>query len=344
MNSYHNNTTQDEGPFCWYREDHIQEGIQICKQSLIGKILSEKLVPKQIIHNSLMGIWGSPKGFQITEVEGGFFHITMDSDSDIKNAVKGNPWTIRNVWFSVHKLDREKNPKNIEFHKVPIWLQLWGLPLHCKTIAMGKHLGSQIGLVEDTGLYDFPDKARIVKVKVQINMAEPIKPSIYIGNTEDGIQWVDFRYENLPMFCFSCELIGHNEDNCSELKPHIEEGNINPRGPWLRSNSYRRRVNEKRDNRFNSNPTKSLSRGCYSPIPKAMIDMMARMKLAEEAPSTKEFPNNTSSNQESRSKQGASTSQRSALENQHKALGITSSNQLPTIEMAGLINKASQRP
>jgi hypothetical protein len=291
-----------------------------------------------------MGIWGSPKGFQITEVEGGFFHITMDSDSDIKKAVKGNPWTIRNVWFSVQQWDRERNPKNIEFHKVPVWLQLWGLPLHCKTIAMGKHLGSQIGVVEDIGLYDFPDKARIVKIKVQINITEPIKPGIYIGNTKDGIQWIDFRYENLPMFCFNCGLVGHNEDNCSISKGYIEEGDINPRGPWLRSNSYGRRVNEKRDTRFHSNPTKSMSGGCYSPIPKAMIDMLAKMKLEEESSSPNGVPNNTSSSNESSSKQGESTSQRTASESQQKIHKITTSFQQKTTKMAGLICKASQRP
>jgi hypothetical protein len=124
MHPHPNNTTQDEGPFCWYREDHIQEGIHIFKQSLIGKFLFEKTVPKQIIHNSLMGIWGNPKGFHINDVKGGFFHITMNLESDLRKAVKGNLWTICNVWFSVQQWDRERNPQDFEFHKVPIWLQL----------------------------------------------------------------------------------------------------------------------------------------------------------------------------------------------------------------------------
>jgi hypothetical protein len=50
----------------------------------------------------------------------------------------------------------------------------------------------------------------------------------------------------------------------------------------LRSNIYGKRVNDKRDKRFNSNPMQSVSGGQFSPIPKAMIDMLAQMKLAEE--------------------------------------------------------------
>jgi hypothetical protein len=273
--------TPAEDPFCWYQEDHIQEGIQHCQQSLIGKILTDKIIPKQIIQNTLLGIWGNPKGFQITEVEGGLFHLNLDMEKDIQRAIKGNPWTIRNSWFMLQLWDREKDPKELEFHKVPIWIQLRGLPLHCKTIAMGKHLGSQLGMVEDAALYDFPDKARIVKIRVEIDTNQPIRPRIFIGNTKDGIKWVDFRYENLPMFCFLCGYIGHNESNCTNQAFAMDDGSTNPRDPWLRSNSYGRRINDKRDSRFNSDPMKSMSGGSFSPVPKAKLDMLAKMTLEE---------------------------------------------------------------
>jgi hypothetical protein len=50
------NSTEDK--FCWYQEDHIQEGIQICQTSLICRFLSEKIITKQIVYNTLLGIWG----------------------------------------------------------------------------------------------------------------------------------------------------------------------------------------------------------------------------------------------------------------------------------------------
>jgi hypothetical protein len=147
---------------------------------------------------------------------------------------------------------------------------------------MGKHLGSQLGKVEESALYDYPQKARIVKIKVNLSIEEPIRPGLFIGNTTDGITWVDFWYENLPMFCFTCGLVGHTEEKCSNTSMSLPEGSVNPRGPWLRSNIFGKRVNDKRDKRFNSNPMQSVSGGQFSPIPKAMIDMLAQMKLAEE--------------------------------------------------------------
>jgi hypothetical protein len=76
--------------------------------------------------------------------------------------------------------------------------------------------------------------------------------------------------------------VGHNEDKCDNPTQIIPEGGTNNRGPWLRSNIYGKRVHENRDQRFNSNPTQSISGGQFSPIPQAMLDMMAKMKLEEE--------------------------------------------------------------
>jgi hypothetical protein len=108
---------------------------------------------------------------------------------------------------------------------------------------------------------------------------------MFIGNPKDGIKWVDFRYENLPMFCFNCGLVGHNEDNCEAPAQLIPEGGTNPRGPWLRSNIYGKRVHDNRDKRFNSNPMQSISGEQFSLIPQEMLDMLAKMKLEEEAES-----------------------------------------------------------
>jgi hypothetical protein len=265
----------------------------------------------------------------------------MEAEKDTLRALKGNPWTIRNSWFMVQQWYRKRDPKELDFQKVPIWIQLWGLPLHCKTIAMGKHIGAQLGTVEDSGFYDFPDKARIIKIKVQIDATLPIRPGIYIGNAKDGIKWVDFRYENLPLFCFQCGHIGHSETNCNSTESVLEEAAINPRSPWLRATSYGRKVSEKRDPRFNSNPIKSMSGDCFSPIPKAMLDLLAKMTLEEVSTAPYNHTDNNSSDQhKSTSEKTSSQKDTSGLIKQ----GSTNSQNQSTITMEGLISRAGQQP
>jgi hypothetical protein len=66
---------------------------------------------------------------------------------------------------------------------------------------------------------------------VFLDIKEPIRPGMFIGNTRDDINWVDFRYENMPMFCFGYGIVGHTEDNCTSSAQDTPEGGVNPRGP-----------------------------------------------------------------------------------------------------------------
>jgi hypothetical protein len=78
---------------------------------------------------------------------------------------------------------------------------------------MGHQLGDKIEKVEEAAIYEYPNNAKNIKVKVQFNISDPIRAGMYIGNENDGINWADFRYENLPLFCFRCGLIGHSNHN-----------------------------------------------------------------------------------------------------------------------------------
>jgi hypothetical protein len=57
-------------PFFYYEDTHVQDSINQCSHSVLGKILAEKSIPTQVLFNSLAGIWCNPTGFKITELEG----------------------------------------------------------------------------------------------------------------------------------------------------------------------------------------------------------------------------------------------------------------------------------
>ncbi|KAK2374338.1 hypothetical protein QL285_075310 [Trifolium repens] len=51
-----------------YSEVDIQDGIQACSQSVIGKIITDKHIHVNSTQNGLESIWGAPQGLKIQEV------------------------------------------------------------------------------------------------------------------------------------------------------------------------------------------------------------------------------------------------------------------------------------
>jgi hypothetical protein len=274
-------TAQQLPQFFVYPEEIIQEGVSACSRSIIGKIITDKSIHIRSIQNGLESIWGSPSGLKVQEIEGKLLQFFMDKEEDQDRILNGNPWIFRNSWIIVKPWDRETNLTDLDFENVPVWVQLWGFPTHCKTKPMGASLGSLMGTVEAAEFYEYPGKKIIIKVKVHINVHKPLTSGIHIGNPNDGNCWVDFRYEKLPLICFKCGLVGHEEKLCRR-KPMIL-GTLAPLGPWIRSTQYGKRKIEAKDKNYYSNPSHDPKFGQHSPpVPKDLLDQLAAMKLHQQ--------------------------------------------------------------
>jgi hypothetical protein len=285
QNTSNANSSQPNPPrrpgFFVYSENIVDEGVSACKKSILGKIITEKTIHISSIQNGLEKIWGSPQGLTIQEIDGGILQFFMNRSIDQERILMRNPWIFRNSWLIIKAWDRQTDPNLVDFNHAPIWVQLWGLPPHCKTKKMGESIGNFLGKVEAAEFYEYPGKKMIIKVKVSINVYQPIQTGILIGSHKDGTTWIDFRYENLPHVCFKCGILGHDEKLCQN-EPQQIEGNA-PLGPWIRSNQFGRRVMEEKDKKYYSNPSKSKTFGQFSPpIPASMLAQMQAMKIAEE--------------------------------------------------------------
>ncbi|KAJ1421660.1 Zinc knuckle CX2CX4HX4C [Sesbania bispinosa] len=182
-----------------YDDEDINEAIHACSRSLIGRIITEKPIHTNSLQNALAGIWCNPKGLKIEEIQDKTFQIFLEEERDVDRVLRGSPWLFRNSWLILKKWERGREIEDMIFTHVPIKIQLWGLPPHCKTPKMGMKIGANIG--------------------------------------KDGINWIDFQYERLPQVCYSCGLVGHDEEFCSK-KSATEtdrDDDIKGLGPWIRA-------------------------------------------------------------------------------------------------------------
>ncbi|MCI25300.1 hypothetical protein A2U01_0046490, partial [Trifolium medium] len=106
--------------------------------------------------------------------------------------------------------------------------------------------------------------------------------------------------------------------------------NLAPLGPWIRSNHYGRRRLDPRDRQFYSNPSISPNFGTYSPpVPTALIEQLAAMKIKTQGFSTQTQP------------QGSETNTANVTTNDHQG---DKGNQLVVSSMGSGQGASSSRP
>ncbi|KAF4395586.1 hypothetical protein F8388_008685 [Cannabis sativa] len=108
------------------------------------------------------------------------------------------------------------------------------LPLNKVGIAeelFAREWGERIGKLEDIKIVN-----GTMKVRVRINITEPLKRGLRVAIDDNGNEVsLLFQYEHLPDFCYDCGIIGHKALDC----PLRDFGGDNPRidngrfGSWL---------------------------------------------------------------------------------------------------------------
>lgn len=56
---------------------------------------------------------------------------------------------------------------------------------------------------------------RLLKMLIEVDLGKSLLRETKLKLDEELV-WVDFRYEQLPAFCFYCGIIGHKEKNCKK--------------------------------------------------------------------------------------------------------------------------------
>ena len=101
---------------------------------------------------------------------------------------------------------------------------------------VGKLIGNKIGQVVEVDKRSWQDdQAKFMRIKVELPIDKPLRRWGHITNVEGGRCWVTFKYKRLPMFCFNCGILGHDNRHCHES---LEWQWTNPQyGEWLKAGS-----------------------------------------------------------------------------------------------------------
>ncbi|KAM6593181.1 hypothetical protein CsatA_000884 [Cannabis sativa] len=208
---------------------------------LVGRFLNARTVDFEAMRHTLAGLWKPGKGLFVKELGPNLYLFQFYHEIDIKRVINGSPWTFNRLLFLFGRVPRGGDPKSIPLNKLDMWVQIHGLTSGFMTERVVKEAAKVIGELVETdpknnnGLWrDF------MRVRVRVNIDQPIKRRMKLKKAGGEWFWAPFKYEFLPTFCYICGIIGHTENFCHKLFDTPEEAIVKPYGEWMRAQTRRK--------------------------------------------------------------------------------------------------------
>ena len=105
---------------------------------------------------------------------------------------------------------------------------------------MAKEIVSLAGeVVEEVTDKGQQDKYNFLRIRVILDLTKPLCRGRRITTAKGGDGWVSFRYERLPIMCYGCGMLTHNDRDCtsgSRARGTQSEGD-KQFGSWLRAST-----------------------------------------------------------------------------------------------------------
>jgi hypothetical protein len=220
---------------------------------VVGKLLADRSVGKEIIKTPLIRAWQPTKGVTFKTLGTNLYLIDFKDECDKIRIMEGRPWFFDGNLVSLADFDGVKPVAELEFEKVPFWVRMYNLPLACMSKAMGLRIGASVGEVLEV---DVDDEGvgwgEFLRVRIVLDLTKPLSRGRRLKLRDRSI-WISFKYEKIPRFCFNCGVIQHGSRGC--VRPGgvrlVGEGRESQFGRWLRAGQSGNMFGDGHGGRFN---------------------------------------------------------------------------------------------
>lgn len=143
----------------------------------------------------------------------------------------------------LHPWEEKLSWKDACFNFSNFWVQVWNVPPHWLSIETGKKIGGSLGTVKDVLVAELGGKEeRHINIQVELDLTKPLLRGTMLKYKQTEI-WVEFKYKQLPIFCYYCGRVDHSEKMCLKRQQDVEQKCVvaDQFGGWLRAGN--RKIN-----------------------------------------------------------------------------------------------------
>ena len=209
---------------------------------LAGKFCTKRWVSLESVARVLRSVWRTENNFEVCDLGNNKVLFQFICKDDMDRVLLLSPWSFDKYLLILHSLKAGEAVNKLQFNRVSFWVQIHGLPMMSQTKEAGMRIGETLGMVEKV---DVEEKGfcrgSYLRIRVSLDITLPLCRGCTVRMGESGKIWVDFKYERLPIFCYWCGKVDHDERDCllwirSKETLRAEDKQF---GPWMRATQDR---------------------------------------------------------------------------------------------------------
>lgn len=145
----------------------------------------------------------------------GWIVIKFDNEIDRNAVLEKGPYIIYGRPFLLKIMPELFDFNDLEFTKVPVWVQIPNLPLQLWNNKALSKIASKIGSpIQSDKLTQSKGRLSFARLLIEIDVSKELLNEVQIKVPDGSTLSHQVMYEFVPKFCRACKAIGHQQDNC----------------------------------------------------------------------------------------------------------------------------------
>ncbi|KAL5744815.1 hypothetical protein ACOSQ2_027931 [Xanthoceras sorbifolium] len=150
--------------------------------SLVGKIFANRVINMEAFQSAIPRIWRTTRDVEIESVGMNVFIFHFGCEWDRKRVLEGGPWCFDKFLIVLREVQGVGRISVLDFNFVPLWVQLYNLPIVGISKEMGIFLGGLIGKVVDIDVGSNGSCiGRFIRVRVLVEVSKALKRGLRVS-------------------------------------------------------------------------------------------------------------------------------------------------------------------
>lgn len=183
---------------------------------LIGRLWMERPYNSYALIETMKKLWSPSKGLTCQELGSNLISFQFYLKRDMERIQLMEPCHFNKYILVLTPLPAEVQPSMLKLDRAPCWIRLYDIPMRGRDNTVIRQIRNRFREILEMDEATTIGFARSVRMKVMLDLNNPLKPGtiIKMGTIEHA--WIPLTYGRLSSLCYWCGKLGHMYKDCEK--------------------------------------------------------------------------------------------------------------------------------